>query len=83
MAQYLRHRVSLAGYNGGDLFSAAALRLITRSSGGIPRLVNILAHKAMLSAWGVGDRQVNRRHVARAIRDTESVRYPGLLARWL
>lgn len=83
VAQYLRHRVSQAGYNGGDLFSAAALRLITRSSGGIPRLVNILAHKAMLSAWGVGDRQVNRRHVARAIRDTESVRYPGLLARWL
>lgn len=83
VAQYLRHRVSQAGYNGGDLFSAPALRLITRSSGGIPRLVNILAHKAMLSAWGVGDRQVNRRHVARAIRDTESVRYPGLLARWL
>jgi len=83
VAQYLRHRIAQAGYNGGDLFSAPALRLISRSSGGIPRLVNILAHKAMLSAWGVGDRQVGRRHVARAIRDTESVRFPGLLARWL
>lgn len=83
VAQYLRHRVAQAGYNGGDLFSAGALRLITRSSGGIPRLVNILAHKAMLAAWGVGDRQISRRHVNQAIRDTESVRPPGLLARWL
>ncbi|MBW4936503.1 ExeA family protein [Marinobacter sp. F4206] len=83
VAQYLRHRVAQAGYNGGDLFSSGALRLIARSSGGIPRLVNILAHKAMLAAWGVGDRQVGRRHVTQAIRDTESVRAPGLLARWL
>ncbi|MBW0149332.1 ExeA family protein [Marinobacter arenosus] len=83
VAQYLRHRVAQAGYNGGDLFSPAALRLIARSSDGIPRLVNILAHKAMLAAWGVGDRQVSRRHVAQAVRDTESVRPPGLLARWL
>lgn len=83
VAQYLRHRVAQAGYNGGDLFSSGALRLISRSSGGIPRLVNILAHKAMLAAWGLGDRQVNRRHVVQAIRDTESVRAPGLLARWL
>ncbi|MEE2763389.1 MAG: AAA family ATPase [Pseudomonadota bacterium] len=83
VAQYLRHRVAQAGYNGGDLFSPGALRLITRASGGIPRLVNVLAHKAMLAAWGGGDRHIQRGHVARAIRDTESVRKPGLLARWL
>jgi MSHA biogenesis protein MshM len=83
VAQYLRHRLAQAGYNGGDLFSSPALRLITRSSGGIPRLVNIIAHKSMLAAWGKGDRQVSRRHVMMAIRDTDSAQVPNLLVRWL
>jgi MSHA biogenesis protein MshM len=83
VAQYLRHRLAQAGYNGGDLFAPSALRLISRASGGIPRLVNILAHKAMLAAWGRGDRQVSRWHVMQAIRDTDSTRLPNLLMRWI
>ncbi|TGN38548.1 ExeA family protein [Marinobacter confluentis] len=83
VAQYLRHRLAQAGYNGGDLFSPPALRLITRSSGGIPRLVNILAHKSLLAAWGKGDRQISRGHVIAAIRDTDSAELPNLLVRWL
>lgn len=83
VAQYLRHRLAQAGYNGGELFSASALRLIARSSGGIPRLVNIIAHKSLLAAWGKGDRQVNRSHVMMAIRNTDSAQVPNLLVRWL
>ncbi|MGB1949802.1 MAG: ExeA family protein [Marinobacter sp.] len=83
VAQYLRHRLAQAGYNGGDLFAPAALRVMTRSSGGIPRLVNILAHKSLLAAWGRGERLVKRNHVLMAIRDTESARKPGVIARWL
>lgn len=83
VSHYLRHRLGQAGYNGGELFAPGALKLITRASGGVPRLVNILAHKAMLAAWGQGARQVARSHVLSAIRDTESARQPGLLARWL
>jgi MSHA biogenesis protein MshM len=83
VAQYLRHRLSQAGYNGGDLFAPSALRLISRSSGGIPRLVNIIAHKSLLSAWGRGDQQVSRWHVMQAVRDTDSARVPNLLVRWL
>ncbi|TNE73009.1 MAG: DUF2075 domain-containing protein [Gammaproteobacteria bacterium] len=83
VADYLRHRLGQAGYNSRDLFTPAAVRLLTRSSGGIPRLVNILAHKAMLAAWGEGNTTVARHHVLRAVRDTESIRAPGLLGRWL
>ncbi|MBY5938650.1 ExeA family protein [Marinobacter nauticus] len=83
VGQYLRHRLSQAGYNGSDLFAPAALRVIWRASGGIPRLVNVLAHKAMLAAWGRGDRLVNRRHALLAVRDTESARSLGLFGRWL
>lgn len=83
VSQYLRHRLAQAGYNGQELFAPAALKLITRASGGIPRLLNILAHKSLLAAWGRGDDQVGRRHVLQAIDDTESAARPGVLARWL
>lgn len=83
VAQYLKHRLVQAGYNGDDLFAPSALRLISHSSGGIPRLINIIAHKALLSAWGKGDRQISRLHVMHAIRDTDSARVPNLLTRWL
>jgi len=83
VGQYLRHRLAQAGHNGADLFTAGALKVLWRASGGIPRLVNILAHKALLAAWGQGDRQVARKHVLQAVRDTESARNVGWLGGWL
>lgn len=83
VSQYLRHRLAQAGYNGTDLFAPAALKMIWRASGGIPRLVNVLAHKSLLAAWGQGDRLVGRKHALLAIKDTESARSLGMLERWL
>ncbi|MFN2645412.1 MAG: ExeA family protein, partial [Burkholderiales bacterium] len=45
---YFTHRLRVAGYNGPDLLRPAARRELYRASGGVPRLVNILAHKALL-----------------------------------
>jgi MSHA biogenesis protein MshM len=72
--QYLAHRLRVAGYEGEALFGDRAARLIARASGGVPRLVNILAHKAMLSAYGEGAAQVLPRHVRAAAEDTPAVR---------
>jgi MSHA biogenesis protein MshM len=36
----------------------------------VPRLVNILAHKALMLCYGQGRQQVERTHVAAAARDT-------------
>lgn len=69
---YLRHRMAVAGYNGPALFSAGAVRRISRSSGGSPRLINILAHKALLATYGRGDSRVGSRRVAEAVADTTS-----------
>ncbi len=71
---YLQHRLHQAGYNGGRLFQPGAVRLIAGASAGTPRLINILAHKALIVAYGQGEPQVRSRHVKRAIRDTESAR---------
>ncbi len=73
---YLQHRATVGGYGGnGDfpLFSAQAVRLLYKRSGGIPRLINILAHKALMLAYGKGSERVKWSHVRGAILDTEGV----------
>lgn len=47
------------------------MRRLVQGSGGIPRLLNILAHKALMVAFGEGMRQVRVSHVKRAQLDTE------------
>lgn len=69
--RYLNERLAVAGYRGEPLFAPAAVRQLVRGSGGIPRLLNILAHKALMVAFGEGMRQVRSRHVRRAQVDTE------------
>jgi MSHA biogenesis protein MshM len=59
---YVMHRLRIAGYVGSDLFSRRALAKLYRVSGGVPRLVNIVAHKALLVAFGEGMHQVVARH---------------------
>lgn len=71
VAGYLGHRLQVAGYEGGSLFPPAVARELARASRGIPRLVNILAHKCLLAAYGEGRSKVTRRHLRRAVRDTE------------
>lgn len=59
---YLDHRTQMAGGTRG-LFHRSALDRITSLSGGIPRVVNILASRAMLAAFVEKARQVEARHV--------------------
>lgn len=69
---YLHHRLQTAGYRGRSPFTRGALRLLVRGAGGVPRMLNTLAHKALLAAYGDGAEAVEREHVARAIADTET-----------
>ena len=77
MAEYVAHRLRIAGYAGPPLFNRAALRLLRRASGGIPRLVNILAHKSLLLLYGEGGQEVEKRHVQVAVADTPAATRPG------
>jgi MSHA biogenesis protein MshM len=45
-----------------------------RASKGVPRLINILAHKTLMAAFGEGARHASDRHVRLAVADTESIR---------
>ncbi len=69
MSHYIHHRLGLAGGNGRPSFTRWALRTIHRGSGGIPRIVNNLCDKAMLSAFIRESDEVNYWDVRRAIKD--------------
>ena len=73
MDYYVAHRLRVAGFTGARLFSRAAIRGLYRASGGVPRLVNIMAHKALMLSYGEGKREVAGSHVATAARDTVGV----------
>jgi len=77
VADYVAHRLTIAGYSGPALFTNSALRSLHLASRGVPRLVNILAHKALLLVYGEGGRQAERRHVRAAVEDT-----PAASWRW-
>jgi MSHA biogenesis protein MshM len=74
VAWYVDHRLLAAGVFRPELLSDAARRLLARGSGGVPRLVNVLAHKALIAACAEGCERVLRRHVALAIADTADAR---------
>ncbi|MEF8727558.1 MAG: AAA family ATPase [Accumulibacter sp.] len=71
VAAYLMFRLRAAGYRGPDLFSRRAVQLISRSSEGLTRRINILADKALLAAFAAGRHQVDAAQVRAAIRDAQ------------
>ncbi|MDH5369918.1 MAG: AAA family ATPase [Gammaproteobacteria bacterium] len=71
MESYLTHRLGVAGYKGGNLFAIKAMNSLHKASRGIPRLINILSHKSMMSAYGEGTKFVDVKNMQAAIKDTE------------
>ena len=69
-AAYVRHRLGVAA-QGREvaLFSAAALRQVYRFSRGIPRLINILCHRALLIGYTQEEARIRARTMRRAIRE--------------
>jgi len=77
-SHYLRHRMAVAGYVGDPVFSKLAAWSIHRASGGVPRLINILAHKSLMLAYGQGLWRVGWKEARAAIADTPATRRQGL-----
>lgn len=71
--RYVTHRLQVAGHVGDQLFATAAINALFRRTRGVPRLVNVIAHKALLAAYGEGKSRISRQHVVRAANDTPAV----------
>lgn len=69
---YLMFRLHKAGWKGGELFDAGALKLLAQASEGRTRKLNMLADKSMLAAYAQGVLQVGVEQVRRAASDSLS-----------
>ena len=75
--EYLEHRLRVAGLADPQIFSAGALRVLTRVSRGIPRLINALADRALLAGYTEGRREIDARLVRRAARELPATELGG------
>lgn len=67
---YVHHRLRLAAAMREAVhFTPAALRLIYRFSHGIPRLINVLCHRALLIGFTREERDIGRKIVRQAIEE--------------
>jgi general secretion pathway protein A len=69
MDRYISHRLTVSGSMGRPHFTAWALRQIFRASRGIPRIINNLCDKSLLSAFIRESDEVNFWDARRAARD--------------
>lgn len=64
---YILHRLNIAGRPDGTVFSAKALSRVFQRSGGIPRLINLICDRALLTAFSEERGVVSRRDVDQAV----------------
>jgi general secretion pathway protein A len=68
-AQYVRHRLAVAGLTQPMPFDGKALRRIYRYSRGVPRRINLLCDRALLGAYAKGKPSVDPRTIDKAAQE--------------
>jgi type II secretory pathway predicted ATPase ExeA len=89
VADYLRARLTVAGYRGPDLFSSALITRMAHLSGGLSRRINVLADKTLLAAYAGQTHTLTPAHLDAAAGDAEIHPHtrpssqPAGLPRWI
>ena len=76
---YLSHRLERAAvgpHTDIQVFEPCAAQAIARLSRGVPRLINVLAHKCLMLAYGEDVHRVTVAHVTLAAQDTHGIARP-------
>ena len=68
-AQYITHRLAVAGLRTASPFTADAIKRIQRWTHGVPRRINLLCDRALLGAYSQGLPQVDRHIVDKAAQE--------------
>lgn len=71
VAQYVQHRLAVAGSGGDIVFPPESIRVMHEYTGGIPRLINILADKALLRGFVEERFVMDAQHIRACIRELE------------
>ncbi len=66
-ANYVKHRLRIAGCARKEIFNRAAVKEVYRFSKGVPRLINVVCDRALLAAYASGSGQVTPRIIHKCI----------------
>ena len=66
---YIQHRINVASGKPGIQFADAAYRSIYNYSRGIPRLINIVCDRALLTAFGLDQKEITQKIVSASIKE--------------
>jgi len=66
---YIQHRIHVASGKPGIQFADAAYRSIYNYSQGIPRLINIVCDRALLTAFGLDQKEITQKIVRESIKE--------------
>ncbi len=72
VAEYIRHRLHVAGADDAEFFSPEAVEQIYEFSGGTPRLINVICDATLLAAFADGKRQIDVQLVQEAAREHQA-----------
>ncbi|MDM8565941.1 AAA family ATPase [Candidatus Halobeggiatoa sp. HSG11] len=81
---YINHRLAISGAK-NPIFINAAMRLVYRYSGGIPRLINVICDRALLGGYVGNENKINSSIVRKAIKEVrgETIRHSSHFINWL
>lgn len=82
-ARYIEHRLTVAGASGGVEFTPGAYKAMYRFSKGIPRLINLIADRALLSAYVAGSSRVTKAMVLKGRRSLSGETTGDAFSRWI
>lgn len=68
-AEYITHRLTVAGGGPTDLFSDRAVKRIHQVTGGIPRLINNLCDRSLIGAYAENKQRIDESIVKKAARE--------------
>ena len=81
-AQYIEHRLKVAGAL-GEVFDSGAKRAVFRRSEGVPRLINVICDRALLGAYAKESRRVSSALVRRAANEITGQAEKSFAERWI
>jgi general secretion pathway protein A len=69
ISAYIKHRLSVAGLLRGELFPPDTIKTLSRLTGGVPRLLNVICDRALLGTYIQGKEKIDNKTLLRAARE--------------
>lgn len=69
---YIHHRLKVAGCE-RRVFTPAAVKMVYKHSGGVPRLINIICHNALVLAYADQNEEIDQRAMDSVIKVTRDI----------